>query len=74
MASIRTQSYAIVDEELELGLRSIAVPVWNSRGVVVAALNIGAQAARVSVADMRQTLLPCLLRVQDDLRRLLGPE
>jgi IclR family transcriptional regulator, pca regulon regulatory protein len=74
LASIRTQSYAIVDEELELGLRSIAVPVWNSRGAVVAALNIGAQAARVSVPEMRQTLLPCLLRVQDDLRRLLGPE
>ena len=74
LASVRIQKFAIVDEELELGLRSIAVPIWNSKGKVVAALNIGAQAARVSVEEMRETLLPRLFRVQDDLRRLLGLE
>jgi IclR family pca regulon transcriptional regulator len=71
LAVIRGQNYAIVDEELELGLRSIAVPLINSHGSVVAALNIGAQAARVSVEKMQQTLLPTLMRVQNELRQLL---
>ncbi|ERM02362.1 hypothetical protein Q644_17095, partial [Brucella intermedia 229E] len=45
---IRDQGYAINDQELELGLRSIAVPVFNHRGTVVAAINIGgAPAAHV---------------------------
>jgi IclR family transcriptional regulator, pca regulon regulatory protein len=74
LAAIRAEGHAIVDEELELGLRSIAVPVWNSKGTVVAALNIGAQAARISLAEMREAFLPRLLRVQQDLRGLLGPE
>jgi IclR family pca regulon transcriptional regulator len=72
LATIRSQSYAIVDEELEIGLRSIAVPLINSQGSVVAALNIGAHAARVSVEKMLQVFLPALFRVQAELRPLLA--
>ena len=50
--------YAIVDQELELGLRSIAVPVRDLAGKVVAAMNISTQASRVSVAELEQRLLP----------------
>ncbi|MNV54505.1 Pca regulon regulatory protein [compost metagenome] len=39
LALVRTQGYAAVDQEVEQGLRSVAVPVKNARGVVVAALN-----------------------------------
>lgn len=74
LAIIRDRNYAIIDEELELGLRSIAVPLINNQGAVVAALNVGAQAARVSLERMREVFLPQLLRVQNDLRRLLSPE
>jgi IclR family pca regulon transcriptional regulator len=60
LGEVRQAGYAINDEELELGLRSIAVPVRGASGRVLAALNVGAQAARVSVAQMEQEVLPVL--------------
>jgi IclR family pca regulon transcriptional regulator len=57
---VRQDGYAINDEELELGLRSIAVPVRGASGQVLAALNVGAQAARVSAERMKQEFLPVL--------------
>jgi len=71
LAGVRQDGYAINDEELELGLRSIAVPVRGASGQVVAALNIGAQAARVSVERMREQFLPVLLRGAQELSVLL---
>ncbi len=56
----RADGYALNDEELELGLRSIAVPVKNSRGDVALALGISLQAARMTPAVMKQRLLPAL--------------
>ena len=47
--------------ELELGLRSIAVPVHNRSGRVVAALNIGANSARIESRDMQARILPHLV-------------
>jgi IclR family pca regulon transcriptional regulator len=52
--------YSIVDEELELGLRSIAVPIRSKSGQTVAAINVSTQAARFSVAAMRDDILPRL--------------
>jgi IclR family pca regulon transcriptional regulator len=60
LAGVRQAGYAINDEELELGLRSIAVPVRGASGKVLAALNVGAQAARVGIAQMEQEVLPVL--------------
>ena len=54
--------YAIVDEELELGLRSIAVPLHDRSGAVVAAINVSTQSARMSVDEMRRDFLPLLVR------------
>ncbi|KXF75414.1 IclR family transcriptional regulator [Paramesorhizobium deserti] len=68
---IRKQGYAVNDQELELGLRSIAVPVFDHRGTVVAALNIGAPVAKVEVKDLIQLMLPEMLKVQSDLRTML---
>jgi IclR family pca regulon transcriptional regulator len=50
--------FAVVDQELELGLRSIAVPVRDLSGRVVAAMNIGTQASRVTIAELERRLLP----------------
>ena len=58
--SVRAQDYALTDEELELGLRSIAVPVRNRQNRTVAAINVGVHAARVSTAEMIERLLPIL--------------
>lgn len=58
--SVRRNGYAINDQELEIGLRSIAVPIEAPDGRVVAALNVGVQAARISVAEMESRFLPVL--------------
>jgi IclR family pca regulon transcriptional regulator len=60
IAEVREQGWAIVDQELELGLRSIAVPIVNRTGTVIAALNIGCHAGRVSIDDMLTRFLPPL--------------
>ena len=64
---VASEGYAIVDQELELGLRSIAVPVTGSDGTVVAAINIGTQAERAPLADLRARYLPALRRVAREL-------
>jgi IclR family transcriptional regulator, pca regulon regulatory protein len=65
------QGFAIVDEELEEGLRSVAVPIRGSSGAVIAAANLAAHASRVSMTALRDELLPALLeairRVEADL-------
>ncbi len=68
---VRSDGYAIVDQELELGLRSVAIPVLNSKGEVMAAINIGAQAARVPLDRIRTDFVPRLRHVQGQLRRLI---
>ena len=54
------QGFAVVDEELEIGLRSIAVPVHDRHGHVAAAINVSTHPARFSVADMKRIILPPL--------------
>src|SRR5258708_3358145 len=60
IGSVRSDGFAITDQELELGLRSIAVPVRSYQNKVVAAMNIGVHAARVSAAEMIHQFLPLL--------------
>lgn len=57
---VRLDGFALTDEELELGLRSIAVPVVTSQNRVLASMNIGVHAARVSAAEMMYRFLPIL--------------
>ena len=71
LLQVRQDGYAINDEELELGLRSIAVPVRGASGQVLAALNVGAQAGRVSAERMRAEFLPVLQRGAQELAVLL---
>lgn len=56
----RVQGFSIVDEELETGLRSIAVPIVDRRGQAVAALNLSAHATRTSREEMCASFLPAL--------------
>jgi IclR family pca regulon transcriptional regulator len=71
LAQVRRDGYAVIDEELELGLRSIAVPVRGASGRVLAALNVGAQAARVASERMTIDFLPELRRGAQELAVLL---
>ncbi|WHO76275.1 IclR family transcriptional regulator [Rhizobium sp. BT03] len=68
---VRAEGYAIIDQELEIGLCSIAVPIENDRGQTVAAINIGAPAALVPAAEMKERYLPLLKETQAALRPLL---
>ena len=56
----RTDGYALVDQELELGLRSIAAPIRNARGRTIAALNVSAHASRSTPTSLRADVLPHL--------------
>ncbi len=73
LSTVRRQGYALNDQELEIGLRSIAVPVRNVVGEVVAAMNVGAQASRVSLREMVDTFLPVLRSAADRLGGQLPP-
>jgi IclR family pca regulon transcriptional regulator len=65
------QGYAFTDQELEIGLRSIAIPVMDSRGVVVAAMSASASSARVSIPQMVKSFVPVLRASADGLGRAL---
>ena len=69
--SVRKLGYATTDQELEIGLRSIAVPVMDSQGAVVAAMSASASSARVSLAQMVKSFLPVLKANAAGLGRLV---
>jgi IclR family transcriptional regulator, pca regulon regulatory protein len=60
IAEVGREGYSIVDEELEDGLRALAVPIHDSSGAVTAAVNVSAHASRLSADAMRAQLLPAL--------------
>ena len=73
LVRIRRLGWALVDQELEEGLRSVAAPIRDADGRVIAAVNVSAHASRRSLDDIRRVLLPPLLTtahaIQDDLKR-----
>jgi IclR family transcriptional regulator, pca regulon regulatory protein len=72
LGRVRDQGWAMVDQELEEGLRAVAAPIRDRAGRVVAAVNLSAHASRMSTESVRRTLLPPLLataaRIEADLR------
>ena len=72
IAAVRRQGYAMVDQELEEGLRSAAVPIRGASGNITAALNVSVHASRASMAVLRREFLPHALEAaaasEDDLR------
>jgi IclR family transcriptional regulator, pca regulon regulatory protein len=72
IARVRIAGFALNNEELELGHRSIAVAVKDRRGRIAAGMNIGVHAARVSIAEMKGRLLPILREHSRILGQLLG--
>jgi IclR family pca regulon transcriptional regulator len=64
LAHTRERGWAINDEEIEIGLRSIAVRIRDRSGATCAAVNISAPAARASVEQLHDWL-PVLQRAAD---------
>ncbi|WP_375002384.1 IclR family transcriptional regulator C-terminal domain-containing protein [Aeromicrobium sp. CTD01-1L150] len=69
--STRANGFAVSDEELEVGLLSIAVPVSDSTGKGVASMSVSASAARISLDELKSRALPTLQRQAELLGRQL---
>lgn len=68
----RSQGWALVDQELEEGLISVAVPITDRQGRVIAALNVSGQANRTSARVMQAEFLPPLLLAARQISALLA--
>jgi IclR family pca regulon transcriptional regulator len=77
LRKIRGRGWALVDQELEEGLRSLAAPIRNGDGRVVAAINVSTHAGRHSlesiVRDLLHPLLATAERIERDLAGALTP-
>lgn len=67
LSAVARQGWALVDQELEDGLRAIAAPIHDRSGRVVAAVNVSTHASRTTLDEMRRALLPALLATARDI-------
>ena len=71
LRNVRRLGYALVDQELEVGLRSLAVPVYGPAGRVVATVNLSGNAPRMPVFDMQSNFLAPLRNAASELSAFL---
>jgi IclR family transcriptional regulator, pca regulon regulatory protein len=71
LRNVRRNGYALVDQELEVGLRSLAVPVYSPNGRVTATVNLSGNAPRMPVYDMQTRFLPYLRNAALELAAFL---
>jgi IclR family pca regulon transcriptional regulator len=71
LKNVERFGYALVDQELEIGLRSLAVPVRSPSGKVIAAINVGAQAQRMPIPDLQTRYLQHLVEASRELTMML---
>jgi IclR family pca regulon transcriptional regulator len=72
LGRVKDQGYALIDQEVELGLRSMAMPLFSARGAVVGAINVGVPATQVGVEELVPLYLEALRRLQAELRAVLS--
>ena len=72
ITEVRESGYALVDQELEEGVRSIAAPIKNGRGETIAAMNVSCHASRIDVAQMRDDFRPRLLSTAAEISDRVG--
>ena len=71
LRNVRRHGYALCDQEYEIGLRSLAVPVYSANGRVVATMNLSGSAPRMPVYDMQTRFLPHLRNAAAELGAFL---
>jgi IclR family transcriptional regulator, pca regulon regulatory protein len=71
LGQVRKQGWATSDQELEIGVRSIACPVHDKKGKIIAAMNISGHASRVSLEDLRAKYFPGLKGKADQIEQAL---
>jgi IclR family transcriptional regulator, pca regulon regulatory protein len=69
---VRRDGFAISDEELEVGMRSVAVPVFDAESKLLAALSASASSGRIRVSDLRRRFVPVLQRTSEAITRAIA--
>lgn len=72
LRDVRERGWALLDQELELGVRSVAAPIRDADGQVVAAVNVSTHAARTSRAEIDADVVPPLLEAAEGLSRAVA--
>lgn len=68
---VKQDGYSVIDEELEIGLRSIALPVADSRGLIRIGVSVSVPAGRMTVRQIVRDILPALKMARASLEQLL---
>jgi len=71
LEKVHRQGYCVIDQEMEVDLRSLAIPIHNASGRVVAALHVSAQASKTGKKQMLDEFLPVLRDAALKMRPLL---
>ena len=71
LAAVRRRGYAVNDQELDLGLRSCAAPVFDRRGAAVAAVNLSTSSARTTLADVEGKHVPAVVATAGAISEVL---
>lgn len=72
LVEVRDRGWASVDQEVEVGVRSVAAPIRDRSGRTIAAINVSSHASRVNLKDMRTRHLPVVIDAARRISALLG--
>ncbi len=72
LAGVRQQGWAMVDQELEIGVRSVSAPIRDADGAAVASINVSTHAGRTDLEAVTEEFLPRLLETADQINAALA--
>ena len=70
--AVRENGWALVDQELEIGVRSLAAPLRDAQGTAIAAMNVSTHAGRTDLDEIHETFLPRLLDAASNITDALA--
>ena len=72
LGAVREQGWALVDQELEIGVRSLAAPLRNAVGTAIAAINVSTHVGRTSLDELTEEFLPRLLETASGISQAVA--
>lgn len=72
VAEARDQGWAMVDQELEVGLRSLAAPIRGQSGTTIAAVNVSTHVGRTDMSELKAVFLPALIETANTISEALA--
>jgi IclR family pca regulon transcriptional regulator len=72
IGDVRRAGWALVDQELEVGVRSVAAPIRNGAGCAVAAVNVSTQVGRTELAELLEVIVPAVRATADQISAALA--